>query len=1064
MTKVQLFFTRTKANEIIRLKKTIILLVFLLVSGFLSPVFAQQTQIEGRILDSETNKPLIGVSVRLVNSNTAAVTDPSGNFILTVKIFPATLTISYLGYKNLDVEIYEYNEPVTFFLNEELGLLNEVVVVGYGTQKWKELTGSISSVPKIQLGQVASSFDNLLGGAIPGVNVIQTSGQPGATSTIRIRGGNSITGGNEPLYVIDGFISYNDNSNSSTGSSNVTQSRPKIDAGFNLLSTINPSDIESIEILKDASATAIYGTRGANGVIIITTKKGVRGSGKIQYRSSYGWQTIARKVDWMNGPEWTSLYRELTNEDWWNKYDNPSQIDQNRSYDWQSAALRTGVTQDHQLSVSGGDEKGRYAVSGNYFNQAGILLNTDFKRYTFRANLDRDVFKNFRFGFNIIGTHAEQNGISGSSRNDPNVWSSILRTSPAVPIYNADGAFNYINPFSEQSKNTEGLTSNPIADLLNNVNETKVNRALGNFFAEYEIIQGLKAKLNAGADLINTRQNLYASRLSSYGIETGGYASVGAKEVNSWQSEFTLNYDKRWKEGHVLGGLLGYTVQHSDEKSALAIVTKFLDDKTTFNSLQSASGASLPYSDAAASIIESSIGRVNYSYANRYNLTATLRADGSSRFAAGHKWGYFPSIGFAWNVNNESFLRNRAATLSNLKLRLSAGTTGNQEFGNYQYVKRLAPENYSFNSSSIVTAYVPVNIANPDLKWEKTFQYNIGLDGGFWNNRMNVSIDAYYKKTTDLLLDLPVETTTGYSSILMNTGSVSNKGLEIWINSNIIKTKKINWTASLNWSKNVNEVLDLGNRDNFPIDYPVSGALSYAAPLIVKVGHPLGTFHGYVFDGVVQDREDASNAPVTTWLGANYVMQPGDAKYVDKDGDNQITPADRDIIGNSQPDFIYGIFNNFSYDRFDLSFSLQGSYGNELYNALRNRAELTTTLNTVKDLVYRWTPANPSTTIPRATSQSNFNFDSRFVEDASYLRIKSLTVGYTIPFRLRTGTEEKIRLFFTAQNLFTWTKYSGYDPELSRSGGNEQSNLLQGIDYGAYPTARSFSIGVEITL
>ena len=1039
-------------------------MAFLLVSGFLSPVLAQQTRIEGRILDGRTNESLVGVNISAVNDNTAAVTDLSGYFTLTVKSFPATLSISYLGYKNLDLEIYEYTEPVTLFLNEEQSLLNEVIVVGYGTQKWKELTGSISSVPKLQLGQLASSFDNLLGGAIPGVNVIQTSGQPGATSTIRIRGGNSITGGNEPLYVIDGFISYNDNSHSATGSSNATLSRPRIDAGFNLLSTINPADIESVEILKDASATAIYGTRGANGVIMITTKKGARGSGRIQYRSSYGWQTIAKKVDWMNEQEWASLYRELTNEDWWNKYDDPSQIDRNRSYDWQSAALRTGVTQDHQLAISGGDEKGRYAVSGNYFNQTGILLNTGFKRYTFRANLDRDVFKNFRIGFNIIGTHTEQNGISGSSRNDPNAWASILRTSPVVPVYNADGAFNYINPFSEQSKNEEGLTSNPIADLLNNVNETKVNRTLGNFFAEYEIIQGLKAKLNAGADLINTRQNLYASRLSSFGIETGGYASVGAKEVNSWQSELTLNYDKRWKEGHVLGGLIGYTVQRSDEKSALAIVTKFLDDKTTFNSLQSASGASLPYSDATASIIESCIGRINYSYANRYNLTATLRADGSSRFASGHKWGYFPSIGFAWNINNEPFLRNQAATLSNLKLRLSAGTTGNQEFGDYQYVKRLAPENYSFDNALIVTAYVPVNIANPDLKWEKTSQYNIGLDGGFRNDRLNVSIDAYYKKTTDLLLDLPVETTTGYASILINTGSVSNKGLEIGLNGNIVKTKKITWTASLNWSKNINEVLDLGNRDNFPIDYPSSGALSYAAPLIVKVGYPLGTYHGYVFDGVVQNREEASEAPVTTWLGADYVMQPGDAKYVDRDGDNKITPADRDIIGNSQPDFIYGIFNSFSCGRFDFSFSLQGSYGNELYNALRNRAELTTTLNTVKDLTGRWTQAKPSTAIPRATSQSNFNFDSRFVEDASYLRVKNLTVGYTLPFRLRNGVEEKIRLFFTAQNLFTWTRYSGYDPELSRSGGNEQSNLLQGIDYGAYPTARSFSTGLEITL
>ncbi|OAV65104.1 Outer membrane cobalamin receptor protein, SusC/RagA family [Bacteroidales bacterium Barb6XT] len=1038
--------------------------LFVFLSSFTG--FAQSKAgiaVEGRVLDESSYEPLGGVNVFLTNEKTGGISDADGRFTVYTQSFPATLSFSYLGYKTLELVIYEYTEPVSVYIREDVSLLNEVVVIGYGTQKRKELTGAIASVPASILSQATSSFDNALGGAIPGVNVTQSSGQPGATSTIRIRGGNSITGGNEPLYVIDGFISYNDNNSSRTSKAGL--SIPTVDAGLNLLSTINPADIESIEVLKDASATAIYGTRGANGVIIITTKKGTKGTGKVHYQSSFGWQQINKKIDLLTGSEWASLYNDIFASEGKAPNFSDSQIQQfGKGSDWQSAALRTAAVQNHQLSVSGGDEKTRYAISGNYLSQDGILLNTGFDRYTFRFNFDRDVFKHLKVGLNAIGSHSEQDGITSlnSDDNRVNTWVSILRMPPVVPIHAADGGYNHIDPYNN-AEEVGGVSPNPVADLVNSISRSNVNRVLGNFFAEYEILPQLKAKLNAGADLINTKQNYFAPSNTSAGLKTNGYGSVGSKVVNSWQAEFTLNYEKRWNNLHQLSALAGYTVQKTSEEMAVAIASNFANDKTAFHSLQSASTSAIPYSGSNTSALASYIGRVSYSYLNRYNATATFRADGSSRFASSHKWGYFPSIGFSWNANEEDFLK-EYRNLSGLKLRASVGTVGNQEIGDYQYESRIVPENYSFNGT-IVTGYYAENRSNENLKWEKTTQYNVGVDAGFWKDQLSVTLDGYYKNTSDLLLNIPVQSTTGYTSVLKNIGSVSNKGIEIGLSAKIVQTKHLNWTSSLNWSKNVNEITDLGGTlSSFLPTLPGAGALSTVYPLIVKEGEPLGTFYGYVFDGVVQTGEE-SKVPTPSWVTGGTV-RPGDAKYVDLDGDGYITTTgDKAILGSTQPDFTYGFNNSLSYKGADLSFFLQGSYGNELYNAFRNKSELTTvTYNTLAVVADRWTPSNPSNEVPRAFNASNFYMDSRYIEDASYLKLKNVTVGYSFPLRLKTNSGSKLRLYFSAQNLLTLTNYSGYDPESSRNGGSEQSSLFQGVDYGAYPSSKSFSFGVEITL
>ncbi|OAV65201.1 Outer membrane cobalamin receptor protein, SusC/RagA family [Bacteroidales bacterium Barb6XT] len=1038
--------------------------LLLVVVAFSLTASAQQGggTIKGSILDSRTNEPVAGASVVLVKEKTGTVSDLTGAFSVTAKAFPVTLLINYLGYKIQELDIYEYSEPITVFLNEDLNLLNEVVVVAYGTQKRKEITGSVASVSQVVLSQAKSSFDNVLGGTVPGVHVTQSSGQPGATSSVRIRGSNSITGGNEPLYVIDGFVVYNDNNFSSTGSTS-GKGTSKSDAGLNVLATINPADIESIEILKDASATAIYGTRGANGVVLITSKKGTKGTNRIHLQTSTGWQNANKTLDLLNGSEWASLYNDILASQ-----GKPASFDVNKvdSYDWQSEALRKGKVQDYQLSFSGGDEKTRYAVSGGYFTQDGIVLNTDFKRYAFRINLDRELSKRFRIGVNAIGSAATQNGLSAlnDNNNRVNTWFSVLRTPPVLPIYGNDGGYNYANPYTEEV--IRGITPNAIGDLVNTISETKTGRILGNFYAEYTIIPSLKAKVNVGADVLNTKQNYFAPFTTWGGFKTDGFASVGAKLVNSWQAEFTLNYEKQLSKNHSIGALAGYTTQRTDVESAQAIATNFLNDKTTFNSLQSASTSALPYSDAATSIVKSYLGRVNYSYLDRYHLTTTLRADGSSRFGPNNHWAYFPSIGVSWNVNEEAFLRD-FTTLSNLQWRLSTGTVGNQEIGDYMYEGRYIPANYSF-AGVIATGYVSANKANKDLKWEKTTQYNTGIDIGLWKNRLALTFDAYYKKTTDLLIDLPLEAASGFVFGLDNVGSVENKGIEIGLTGRVIENKNIKWTSTFNWSLNRNKVLDLGSAPSFFPEFSDNGSLLTINPLIVKEGEPLGTFYGWVFDGIVQKGEDLTKIPVPGFGSyANGAVHEGDPKYKEKEGavDGKVDNGDKVVLGSTQPDFIFGFNNTVALKNWDLSVFLQGSYGNELYNAAANKAELTTLVyNAPANIKDRWTPEHPSNTVPRTISASNFYMDSRYIENASYIKLRSLTLGYTVPLQKVTKTKSSVRLFFSAQNLFTITKYSGYDPEASRNGSNEQSGLLQGVDFGAYPASKSYSFGFEINL
>ncbi|MDY0985981.1 TonB-dependent receptor [Flavobacterium sp. CFBP9031] len=1013
-----------------------------------------QSKLDGTVVDDITNQPIIGASVTIKGTTHGVVTDAEGKFYFqTGQKFPYTLIVTYIGYKKIEV-IVEKN-PVIINLKEERQELDELVVVGYGTQKRKDITGSVSSVPKANLSQVTSSADNLLRGAVAGVVVTQSSGRPGASSSVRIRGGNSITAGNEPLYVVDGILIYNDNSNSGAG---VTYAG----ASVNVLSTINPADIESIEVLKDASATAIYGSRGANGVVIITTKKGTKGQDNISYQGYFGFQNISKKLKLMNASEWASLRNDVQASIGQAPSFSPSQIEALKTsgnYDWQSAAFITAApVQSHNLSFSGGDEKSRYAVSAGYFDQDGIVLGSDFKRISLRVNYERNYSQKFKFGVNANYTNSIANGVGtnggAAAGRNPNPLVSVVLTAPVVPIKNADGSYNVTN--NPYATSVNGYIPNAINDLDNTTNETKLNRILTSLFGEYKFNKELTAKVAISGDVLNTKQNYYAPSNTTTGAGTKGLASIGERSVGSVLNENTLNYNTHFGENHKFSALGGYTLQYTKGEVVNAGAQTFVNDANTYNAIQDGVPVK-PYSDAYESVLKSWLARVNYSYKGKYNFTLSGRADGSSRFGSESLWGYFPSAGFSWNITDEEFANNIKG-VTEAKLRITAGTTGNQEIGNYLPLASMGSVNYSFGGT-LYTGLAPTRLANPDLKWEKTNQYNVGLDLSLLDRKINFVFDVYYKKTKDLLINVPVPLSSGYATVLQNIGGVENKGFEVGLTTENIKTENFAWNSNIVFSLNRNKVTEIGNGVNEFFPVVPNGSLLQQQPVIVKVGLPLGSFWGYKTNGIFQTQEEVNTQPKINSLANTKV---GDRKYVDTNGDGVITALDKGNLGTSQPKFVGSFSNTISYNDFDLNFSFQGAYGGKIFNALNQQLEISTLgTNAASTLNDRWTPTNPSNEIPRASSSPLGIVSERYVEDASFLRLKLITLGYTLPKSVskKLGTKS-VKIYISAENLITWTKYTGYDPEVSSY---EQNNLYPGIDFGSYPNSKTFISGLNVT-
>jgi TonB-linked SusC/RagA family outer membrane protein len=1005
------------------------------------------SRLEGKVIDSATKQPIAGAIIKILGTTHAVAAAQNGSFsFITGQKFPYTLVISFIGYKTK--EVVANGSPITVLLTESLNQLNDVVVVGYGTQKKSDITGSIASVPKNILNQPAAGFDNLLQGAVSGVAVTQNSGQPGSSATIRVRGGNSISFGNAPLYVIDGFIVYNNNDNANIGS---------IGTSVNALSTINPNDIESIEVLKDASATAIYGSHGANGVVIITTKRGKKGTNNVSFNTYYGTQRVAKKLNLLNAGQWASLVNDINISDGVAKTFTDAQIAAfGAGSDWQSSALRSAPVLNDELSISGGDEKSRYLISGNYFSQKGTILNTGFKRYSARANYERNVSEKFKVSTNIFGSQSIENKLAGSSYNSnnfSNAFASLILTSPVAPIKNPDGSYNTSNPYNASA-------TNPLQDIAATTNTTTLTRILGNVAGEYKLLTDLTLKVTAGVDILNAEQHYYAPSYTgspaggSTGYAAVGYASIGSGHTLSWLNENTLTYDHAFNKTHFLNVLAGYTTQYNRDNASVASAQKFPNDLTSFDNLSYAGIANLPSSSAHQSTLNSYLARVNYSYLHKYNVILSGRADGSSKLGANNKWGYFPSAGLSWNTSREDFFKPLGNTISNLKLRLSAGQTGNSEVPPYSSLAALSPTNYYFGSK-LVTGVSPVQLANPNLKWETTTQYDAGLDIGLFDNRVNLVFDAYYKKTNDLLLYVPLPLYTGYASALENVGSVSNKGIELALNTDNIKGETFSWKTNIVFAINRNKVLNLGQgiQSFFPL--AATGQLS---PVIVQVGLPVGTFWGYNTNGLLTAADLTNGTPVL----AGVPQKAGDTKYVDTNHDGVITTADKHSLGSSQPKFTGSITNTFTYGHFDLSVFFQGSYGSKVFNLLQQTLERPTLSNNASAaLLNRWTADNTSGTVARATNSPVPQVTDRYIENGSYLKLKNASLGYSFTSPALSKIHAKnLRVYVSAQNLATITKYKGLDPEVSFY---DNDNTKQGIDYGTYPSVRTFLAGLSVT-
>ncbi|WP_353130331.1 SusC/RagA family TonB-linked outer membrane protein [Parapedobacter pyrenivorans] len=988
----------------------------------------QQRTVSGRVTD-ERGEPLEGATVKVNEGNQMVPTDAGGNFSLTIRGNAKMLIFSILGYQEQRVVLGSEN-VVNVSLTPESNQLEEVVI-GYGRQQRKDITGAVSSISESEIKNlVLTSPDQALQGRAAGVQMTQSSSAPGGNASIRIRGGNSLSAGNEPLYVIDGFPVYNDNSQYSTGALNNGQPA-------NVLASINPSDIASIEILKDASATAIYGSRGANGVVIITTKRGKAGRSDVNFESYFGIQRVRYKIPLLGASDFAVLAneqeRQLGRPE---PYPNPESY--GKGTDWQDAGFQTAPVQNYQLAFNGGDQNTQYAISGNYFGQTGIIRGSNLQRGSIRINLDRKVSEKIKIGTSFNASRTANNQITADTDPASNITigsvTALLTTPPTEPVYDENG--DYHRFFG----NDGNFVINPIARLDRVNNLVKTNRILGNVFGEYEIIDGLTAKISLGADQISLKEDYYnPASIQDEGVDA--VARQGFINSFSWLNENTLTYQRRFGDRHDFTGLLGFTRQAFSRESAQAGAQRFVNDILEQNSLNSGALTLPPQSGRDDWALESYISRINYGYDGRFLVTLTGRIDGSSRFGADNKYSFFPSGSFAWRLSEEQFM-NSVRGVDDLKLRVSYGVTGNQEIPRYRSLAALGNNNYPV-AGLINSGLAPTRVANPNLRWESTAQFDVGLDASFFNERLQVTTDFYHKRTFDLLLDVAIPGSSGFTSALQNTGSVQNKGVEFALNTvNIDRALK--WETSFNITFNRNKVLDLGDDIERPAGQASPGRqIPYSG--ILRVGEPVGIFYGYLTDGLFQTQEelDASIQPN---------VELGDRRYKDVNQDGVLDGDDRAILGYAQPDFFYGFTNNVSYKGFDLSVFFQGVQGNSVLN-LNLNAE--TNIN-VPGALDRWTPTNTDTDVPRSALASRIT--NKQVEDGSFLRLRNVTLGYNLPQSI-SPFFRSVRIYVSGQNLLTFTSYTGFDPEVNAFG---QDNLSIGVDRGSYPASKTVMFGLNI--
>ncbi len=973
-----------------------------------SPAMPEHRRIAGQVTD-KYGEPLVGVSVVVEGENDTRGTISDVDGMWSLEITNGTsLKFSYVGYNSQTVKISN-RDVYDVTLSEDLQLLDEVVSIGYGSMKRKDITTAVSVVSVADLDErPMMNAAQALQGKAAGIQVIQPSGAPGTSLSVRVRGSTSVEASNEPLYVVDGM--------------------PTDD-----ISDISPGDIESMQVLKDASSAAIYGARAANGVVLINTKKGTAGKPQVKLSAYAGFSLLGRKIEALNTEEYKDLMKDLR------AVSNvaPNIPDSETRYtDWNDLFFKTGVSQNYQLSFSNGTDKLQYYLSGGYSNEKGIVDKSEYNRYNFRSNIDSQQTKWLNIGANVSYSHTLGQWINeNSSAMRAGSILSVINTPPYMQEWDPDNPGQY----DEESYGSRIL--NPLAANAAD-NSTSSDYLKGALSFTFDIYKGLKFKSTFGIELYNERWNYYLDPYStSDGRGTKGRVEESSSRDFEWLWENTLTYDFSVKKNN-FSVMVGAIQQRATAKSSW---TAGYDMSESYPEIHSIAGANQIDQDATGAsssswAIASFLGRIAYNYDSRYLLTVNFRSDGSSRFAPGHRWGYFPSVSAGWRISDEKFMKD-ITWIDDLKLRVGWGMTGNQGgIGNYDYLatmtaSRVAPVTGNLYPGMAISPY---SAANSELTWEKTMQWNAGIDFTVLNSRITLSIDAYYKRTTDLLLTISLPDNVNLpGGITRNDGTMTNKGMEFNISSQNFRGK-FQWNTDLNISFNRNKLTKLSlNKVYYYAEMYETGE----SAIILQEGLPLGTFFGYVSEGV---------DPET-----------GDIIYADLNGNGTVDPGDRTTIGCAQPKFIYGMTNTFSYAGFGLSVFIQGSQGNKIFNASRIDTEgMIDFRNQSKAVLERWRRPGMVTDIPRAGNSENIHNSTRFVEDGSYLRFKDITLSYDLKKEwLKKTFLSKVQIYVTAQNLFTLTKYSGYDPEVNAYGSN---SVALGVDYGTYPQSKTVIFGVNV--
>lgn len=974
--------------------------------------------VKGKVVDSKTLESLPGVNVLIEGTTNGTVTDIEGFYSIELSEKAEVLLFSYVGYETKR-EIISDRESIDVQLVSSSGVLNEVVVIGYGTQRKKDLTGSVSVVSTDDLGSLpVASISDALQGKAAGVQVI-SSGVPGSDATFRIRGVGTIND-NNPLLVIDGV---------------------PVSSGLNQL---NMDDVESIQVLKDASATAIYGSRGANGVLIVTTKRGKSDASKLDFNYFFGLQQPSKMVEMLNASQFAAMHNEMMENA--GLIQNPANADPSslgKGTDWLSELFAPAPMQNYSLSYSGNSERTNFYVSGNYFKQDGIVASTGYERISVQFNTDTKVFEGLRFGNSLTLNHDKKRSGNYSIRN-------TMLALPTQPIFREDGT--YSGPLAQPI--WDGDITNPIgmADIVNN--STNGYNVLGSVFGELNLMKDLKFKSTFGlqANFWNDRTWAPSYHWNS-SVNENDYLYERYNKSITWVWDNFLTYDKQFGNHH-LTAMAGTSAQENTYNFLNGSVQGFPSQLTQ----QMSNGNLMPVvgGNMSSWSLLSYMGRANYSYLGKYMLTATLRRDGSSRFGDGNKWGTFPSASAAWRISEESFMKS-FDFISDMKIRAGYGITGNQEIGNYSFASALQTISYNFNGQ-IVNAVVPTIMPNPNVQWEEQEQMNIGIDATFFKHRVELAIDGYIKNTNRMLVPMNVPVSTGYSDVYVpsiNAGKMENRGIEIAVRSNNL-TGDLKWTTNLTFAFNKNKVIDLN--DTVPLTSGSIG-LNYNLALI-QAGYPINMFYGFVTDGIFQNQDEVDNHAVQVPGNDPYNRtSPGDIRFKDMNNDGVIDDKDRVLLGNPNPKFIFSLGNTFTYKSFDFTVFLQGVTGNQILNANRIWAEaMSVAQNQTVLTLDRWTGEGTSTTVPRAVfndPNKNARPSDRFVEDGDYLRLKNLIIGYTLPKNILGKIHvSSLRVYASALNMLTWTKYSGFDPEVGTSG----------IDNSVYPVTATYSIGLNIGL